>query len=254
MRVLRCALLTLLLLSTSSAFALAKRRHFEPDDLELEQPGTLDLDLQAGPLHGDSASRDQLLLPDFEIGLGLTRNVELDVSGTFTLDRENSRRHVSGDALWIASKLGLIDERDSHGDDWALGVELGPRFPTLEAGGMGYGALALVGFTHHGLAIVLNAGTLIDPGATRTSEHPRSVVVGLDLNAPLDSRGLWSLQSELGGARYFSPDPHELAATLGATYAVTPRLDVSLTALAGFLRNTDHLGLLLGVSPQLGLW
>ena len=254
MNTVRWALVALLVLDTRSALALGKPRHFEPDDLELEQPGTLDLDLQAGQLHGDSGSRDHLVLPDFEVGLGLTRNVELDVSGAFTLDRANGKRHVSGDALWVASKLGLFDERDSHGDDWALGLELGPRFPTIESGGLGYGALALLGFTRRGVSIVLNAGTLIDPGPTRSGEHPRSVVVGLDVNAPLDARGLWSLQFELGGARYFSPDPHEFAAALGATYAVTPKLDVSLTALAGFLQNTDHLGLLLGVSPQVGLW
>ena len=255
MRALSASLAVLLsLATTSSAFALAKRRHFEPDDLELERPGILDFDFQAGPLHGDSTSRNHVLLPDFEVGLGLTRDVELDVSGAFTLDRVNGRRHVTGDALWVATKLGLLDERDAGGDDWALGLELGPRFPTLEAAGMGYGVLGLLGFTRHGLAIVLNAGTLIDPGATRGSEHPRSLVAGLDLNLPLDAGGLWSLQSELGAARYLSPDPHELALTLGATYAVSPKLDVSLTALAGFLPNTDHVGLLLGASPQVGLW
>jgi len=248
------ATLALLLSSTSSAYGAGRRRHFEPDDLELEQPGVLDFDLQLGPVLGSSPSGNHVLLPDFEIGLGLTRNVELDVSGTFTLDRENGQRHVTGDALWIATKLGLFDSHDDQGNAWAFGLELGPRFPTLDAAGLGYGALGLLGFTHRGIAFVLNAGTLIDPGAGLSQEHPSSLVFGLDLNAELDQRGQWSLQSELGVAHYLSSDPDELAFTLGATYAVSRRLDISLTALSGWLPNTDHAGLLLGVSPQFGLW
>jgi hypothetical protein len=253
-KALSAALLGLLLATSSSALGAARRRHFEPDDLELEEPGILDFDLQGGPVWGTSDSGNHVLMPDFEVGLGLTRNVELDVSGTFTLDRENGRRHVTGDALWIAAKLGLLDTRDGSGDAWALGLELGPRLPTLDAAGLGYGALGLLGYTHHGLALVLNAGTLIDPGASSSAEHPTSLVFGLDLNAVLDRRGDWSLQSELGIAHYLSADPDELAFTLGVTYAMCRRLDVSVMALSGFLPHTDHAGLLLGVSPQFGLW
>jgi len=253
-KALSAALAGVLLVTTQSAFAAPRRRHFEPDDLELEEPGILDFDLQVGPVWGSSPSGNHVLMPDFEIGLGLTRNVELDVSGTFTLDRENGQRHVTGDALWIAAKLGLFDTRDDAGNAWAFGLELGPRLPTLDAGGVGYGALGLLGYTRGGLALVLNAGSLLDPGASLSEEHPTSVVFGLDLNAQLDARGVWSLQSEIGFAHYLSSDPNELAFTLGTTYAVGRRLDLSLTALGGFLPNTDHAGLLLGVSPQFGLW
>jgi hypothetical protein len=253
-KALSAALLGVLLLTTHSAFAAPRRRHFEPDDLELEEPGILDFDLQVGPVWGSSPSGNHVLMPDFEIGLGLTRNLELDVSGTFTLDREHGQRHVTGDALWLAAKLGLFDTRDGAGNTWAFGLELGPRLPTLDAGGIGYGALGLLGYTRGRLALVLNAGSLIDPGASRSEEHPTSVVFGLDLNAQLDEHGAWSLQSELGFAHYLSSDPDELAFTLGATYAVARRLDLSLMALTGLLPNTDHAGLLLGVSPQFGLW
>jgi len=248
------AFLALLLATSATAHGAPRRRHFEPDDLELEEPGILDLDLQVGPVLGNSASGNHVLLPDFEIGLGLSRNVELDVSGTFTLDRENGQRHVTGDSLWIATKLGLLDMRDAQGNAWAFGIELGPRVPTLDAAGVGYGALGLLGFTRRGLTLVLNGGSFIDPGASLSEEHPTSLVFGLDLNAELDQQGQWSLQSELGVAHYLSSDPDELAFTVGATYAVNRRLDVSLTALSGFLANTDHAGLLLGVSPQCGLW
>ncbi|HYQ28867.1 MAG TPA: hypothetical protein VER04_16660 [Polyangiaceae bacterium] len=246
--------LALILVTTSSASGAPRRRHFEPDDLELEQPGILDLDLQVGAVLGSSDLGNHLLIPDFEIGLGLARNVELDVSGTFMLERENGRRHVTGNALWIASKLGLLETRDQRGNAWALGLELGPRLPTFDAAGIGYGVLGLLGFTRRGLGLVLNVGSLIDPGARLSDPRPSSLVFGLDFNAELDQRGRWSLQSELGATHYLSSDPDEAAAAVGATYAVSRRLDVSLTALGGFLRHTDHAGLLLGVSPQLGLW
>jgi len=249
----RAALVAVLLAASRPALAAPHRRHFEPDDLELEEPGLLDFDLQAGPVWGTSDTGNHLVLPDFEVGLGLTSDVELDVSGTFTLDRENGQHHVTGDALWIAAKLGLLDTRDGNGDAWALGLELGPRLATIDAAGVGYGALGLLGYTHRGLALVLNAGTLIDPGAS-LSDHPTSLLLGLDLNAQLGRGGLWSLQSELGFAHYLSSAPDELAFTLGATYAVSRRLDVSVMALSGFLPHTDHAGLLLGVSPQFGLW
>ena len=240
---------------TDRAAAIVHRRHFEPDDLELEQPGILDLDFQAGPLHGDSRGKDRLLLPDFEIGVGLSKTVELDVSGAFSVDENRGEpHHVTADPLWIASKLGLLDARDDQGNIWAGGLELGPRLPILDAGGIGFGALALLGVTHRGVTVVLNTGCLIDPGANRFAEHPTGLVAGLDLNADLDSNGIWSVQGEVGAAYYVTPDPHELSFTFGATYAVTPRLDVSLTALGGVLPNTDHAGILLGVSPELGLW
>lgn len=245
-----CALSALAL----SASAAAKRRHFEPDDLELENAGVLDVDLQGGPVLGTSTSQNHVLLPDFEIGLGLTPDVELDVSGAFTFDRVDGKRHVTGDALWVATKLGLFDSGNAAGDAWALGLELGPRFPTLDSGGVGYGALALAGFTHQGLTWVLNAGTLIDPGASIADPHASSLVCGLDFNAQLAAASRWSLQSELGVAYYFSPDPHELSLSAGTTYALSPQLDVSVTALSGFLRHTDHAALLLGISPQLNLW
>jgi len=238
-----------------SARATPKLRRFEPDDLELEHPGTLDIDLQAGPMGGDSDGRNRVLLPDFELGLGLARNVQLEVDGTFSIDQfDGNGRHYTGDSLWVATKLGLFDEADDDHDVWAIGLELGPRFPTLDAGGLGYGAVALFGLTRRRLQLVANTGVLIDPGTAILAQHSESIVLGLDSNLDLDPAGIWSLQGELATAYYLSPDPHELTASFGATYAVTPRLDVSLMGLAGFLPRTDHAGILLGISPQFDLW
>ena len=255
-RASRSALAALCLICAISSPAWAvHRRHFEPDDLQLEQPGILDFDFQAGPLHGDSVGKNRFLLPDFEIGLGLTKEVEFDVSGSFSVDENRGdSQHFTADPLWIASKLGVFDGKDDDGNIWAAGLELGPRLPVLDAGGIGFGGLGLVGFTHRRLTVVLNAGCLIDPGVSRSAEHPTAIVLGLDLNQDLNADGSWSLQGELATSYYLSSDPDEIAFTFGATYSVTPRLDVSVTALGGVLPNTDHAGILLGVSPELGLW
>jgi hypothetical protein len=254
-RAARLALAAALLTSSGSASAAVRRLHFEPDDLNLEHPGILDFDFQAGPLRGDSPGKTRLMLPDFEIGLGLTRNVELDVSGTFSLDESRGKPHqLSADPLWVGTKLGLFDEVDEQGNSWAIGVELGPRFPVIDGGGVGFGVLGLLGFTHRRLTVVLNTGMLIDPGATRWAQHATGLVLGLDFNQDLDAKSIWSLQSELGTSYYLTSDPHELSFTFGATCSLTPRLDVSLTALGGVLPNTDRAGLLLGVSPELDLW
>ncbi|HET9992365.1 MAG TPA: hypothetical protein VFQ65_27725, partial [Kofleriaceae bacterium] len=61
-----------LVLAVMLAPALAQaNRHpqFEPTDLELEDPGTMELDLQVGFVKGTDAHR--LVLPDFEFDLGL---------------------------------------------------------------------------------------------------------------------------------------------------------------------------------------
>ena len=178
--------------------------------------------------------------------MGLLRNVQLEVDGTFSLNNfDRGRRHFGGDPLWLATKLGLVGHQDAVGNVWALGLELGPRLPTLHAAGIGYGAVLLLGFSRHGFHLVLNAGGLLDPGVTLRAEHPRSLVIGLDLNADLDRQGTWSVQSELGAVDYFSPDPDELSLTVGATYAATPSSNVSATALLGFLPGTDRARILL---------
>ncbi|HEY2407810.1 MAG TPA: hypothetical protein VGI10_17500 [Polyangiaceae bacterium] len=246
------ALSAFVLLVCVDAHASPKRHFFEPDDLELEHPGVLDLDLQVGPVWGNASGGNRLVLPDFEIDLGLGQNVELGIDGTFGFDHVNhASRHYTGDPLWIAPKLGLLDLRDDDGSDWALGVEFGPRFPTLDSVGIGYGTLALLGYSKGGAHLVLNTGGLIDPGST-VRDHSESLLNGLDFD--LDFNRYWSLQGEFSLAYYLSHEPAELVLTAGMTYAVNDDLDLSVTVLGGFLPDTDHVGLLFGVSPKTALW
>src|SRR5690349_10275820 len=68
------------------ALALARphRRLFEPTDLELERPGVLELDLQAGLVRGPDAFR--LSIPDAELDVGLLPDLEIDLDGAFALE------------------------------------------------------------------------------------------------------------------------------------------------------------------------
>jgi len=133
-------------LFTSQVAAGPARFRFEPTDLRLEPKGVAELDLQIGVTHGEGAAANRVILPDFEFDLGLTRNVEINIDGAFGFDRydQGSRRYV-GEALWTGVKLGLAEIRnDARTRSFAVGMQLGPRFPTIgDTRGIGYGALAL---------------------------------------------------------------------------------------------------------------
>lgn len=232
------------------------RPHFEPTDLELEDPGVTELDLQFGATRGNGDSGNRLVLPDFELDLGLLPNVELDLDGAFSLDHyDRADRSASGDPLWPAMKLGLYDSREGpEPDAVAVGVQLGPRIPTIGARGVGYAALGLVGFTNRGRQFVVNFGGIIDPGEQITRGQSESIVGGLDVSIDLDSKSTWSLLGEVSGAHYVSADPDEFITTAGVGVSATPTLDLSLVVLADLLPGGDRFGILLGASPKVALW
>lgn len=63
--------------------ARSVRRMFEPTDLEWEAPGESEMDVQLGLIRGPDSYR--LTVPDFEVDVGLTRQIELDFGeGSFT--------------------------------------------------------------------------------------------------------------------------------------------------------------------------
>jgi hypothetical protein len=238
--------------------AAARRRPlFEPTDLEMEDPGTLDVDLQFGVLHGEGPWR--VTVPDVEVDLGLARGVELDVDGAYAIEGPDdgtfSFDHAAPDNLWVAAKLGLYDDVDEGTDaGWAIGAQLGPKLPVArDAHGVGYEGLLLVG-RHWGSDshLVLNVGGLVDPGAAIGAGRPAGIEGGIDLDVAL--RGPFSLTGELAGVRFFSADADQLHATAGVTWSTTSALDLSLVALVGFLRGGDRAGVLLGVSPKFALW
>ena len=112
------------ILGSSVCFAGVHAR-FEPTDLELEDSGVTEIDLQLGPVKGPQASR--LVAPDFEIDLGLFPGIELDVDGALGAEGAGHKRffdHAAVDNLWVSAKLGLYGSHELS-TSWALGVQVG---------------------------------------------------------------------------------------------------------------------------------
>jgi hypothetical protein len=255
----RRAALTLVLagaLLAGTASARQRRPRFEPTDLGLEDPGTMVLDLQTGPAFGSSGTGNRLVVPDLELGLGLTPNVELDIESAFAVDDfDGPHSRLDGEAPCTAMKLGLFDSRDADGRHVvAGGLELGPRLPTIGTRGLGYAALLLFGVGVQRTHLVANLGAIVDPGDHVTSGQAESLVGGVDLDLDLDARGTWSLLGELGMAYYVSPDPNEVTLAAGAAYDVGPALELSTMVLVGLLPGADRAAILFGVAPRLALF
>lgn len=245
-----------MLLLASVARAVPVRRVFEPTDMELEEPGVAEFDMQFGLVRGESAYR--VSAPDFEFDLGLTPNVELDLDGEFAVGGPDTGEFVfnrtAPDNLWTSIKAGLFDFGNAD-SAWTSGFQLGPKVPLAHGNqGVGVEGLLLLGWRVHQTQLVLNLGGLIDPAADPHTPRPRAVEGGLDLNYPLDANGRWALTGELSGVRYFSPDDDQLNVTLGVTWSPTDMLDLSIVALGGPLSGGDRWGLLLGISPKVQLW
>lgn len=231
---------------------------FEPTDLELEEAGTVEADLQTGWVRGSDA--DRLVIPDLEIDLGLLPNLEIDLDGAYAIAGPDGGGwgldHAAPDSLWAALKLGIasVDWPDQAAGV-GLGVQIGPKFPVAPGThGLGFEAVLLAGARRGRWHVALNLGGFADPGAEGGGERPRGLEAGLDFDLDLDAAGIWSLTGELGGVAFVSSDPHQLVATAGIAWSVRPDLDLSLTGLWGFLDGGDRAGLILGLSPKISLW
>jgi hypothetical protein len=240
----------------------ARRPHFEPTDLDLEDTGIVELDLQLGPVRGPDAWR--AVIPDFELDLGLLPNLELGLDGAYAVEgaagRPFSFDHAAPDSLWPAVKWGVLDTRQDPAPGepvampiWALGLAAGPKLPVTAASrGVGAEALVLVGCTTRRLHAALNLGGFVEPHPDASTPRPGGLEGGLDLAWDITDRV--QLLGEVSGAAFWSPDPAQAAATAGASWDVADALTVSLVGLVGFLPGADHLGLLVGVAPKLRLF
>jgi hypothetical protein len=242
---------------TLAAPGLAKLRHrvpaFEPTDLDLEDPGTFELDTQYGAMFRDGEPDLRVFVPDFELDLGLTSRVELDVDGAVSLDRQTSRYTLAGDNLWTSVKLGLVAQKDPNDEKrvWALGAQLGPRLPTApNAAGTGFGAVLLAARMDAPWHVIVNLGGVLEPRDRTERERSLSALGGIDLDYDLDAHNRWSVLGELGAGYSFGPDPHDLHTTLGLDLQPVPWLDLSLVGFYGFIAGGDRAGLFLGVNPS----
>jgi hypothetical protein len=247
-----------LLMAEPCAGGSTRRPLFEPTDLELEDPGVIDFDFQLGLVRGQDNWR--VVNPDFEFDFGVTRNLELDVDGTYAITGTTAspfaHPQALPDALWTSAKLGLVDWVEGNTKRaWALGVQVGPKLP-IARGNRGIGAegLALLGFTTGNCHFVLNTGLLIDPRPSADSPRPIGIEMGLDVNLGLDRQQKYALTGELGAVRYLTSYPHELLSTVGFLFSPSEYLDVSVVSLLGWLNGSDRYGLLFGLSPKLRLF
>jgi hypothetical protein len=237
----RLAVLTLISFATPAS--AAKHPRFEPTDLELEDAGTAELDLQLGAVRGQDAWRT--VIPDFELDLGVSSTVEIDLDGAYALDGD---RNQLPDDLWPSVKLGIAERHA-----WAIGVQAGPKLPVApDSHGVGIEGLALFGHVAGRLQVVLDVGALVDPH-TGSSARPAGGEAGLDVEIELVPHA-WSVLGELGGVHYVSADPDQLDATAGVQYSPTPHIDLSLVVLVGLASGSDRYGVLFGISPKLRLW
>jgi hypothetical protein len=240
----------LALLCAWPAVAQAQRRVrpiFEPTDLELEDAGTVEVDLQTGFVRGNDAAR--LVIPDLELDVGINRALEIDLDGAYAIEGPQNGGfgldHAAPDSLWLSLKTGV------ELWDVGFGLQLGPKFPTAKGShGIGGEALLLLGKRLGHMQLALNAGAFVDPGPG--GGRPRGLEGGLD--AQLEFTKHWSLTAELGGVHFFSGDAAQLVGTAGVTWSVSDHLDLSLIGLYGLMGDGDRYGVLLGLSPKFTLW
>ena len=235
-----------------------KRPRFEPTDLEVESPGTAEVDLQFGPIRGTDAWR--VVAPDFELDLGILDNLELDLDGAYAVEGTSYGTpgpklldHSSPDNLWPSVRTSIKDWKSLGGSSLGLGVQVGPKLPVArDAHRIGVEGLFLIGIASKGTHVILNLGGLVDP-RTGTSPRPSGVEGGLDLEVELVPNK-WSFLGELGGIAFTSPDPDQLAATAGIQWSPNERLDLSVVTLVGLASGSDSYALLLGASPKFSIW
>jgi hypothetical protein len=235
---------------------------FEPTDLELEDPGVTELDLQAGVIRGQLPWR--LVIPDFELDLGLTRWLEFDVDGAYALEAPPGGfkfQDAAPDNLWPAFKVGIYDWADEGATDydtsaWAVGAQVGPKLPVASGShGVGFEALVLLGHVAWKAHFVLNAGWFVDPFPSAMSERPNGIELGLDFDRDLDKRGHYQVTAELSGVKFISSDPNQLLATAGLGWTpIPPYTQITLVGLVGFLEGSDKYGVLLGLTQKIGIW
>jgi len=242
----------------SPAQARAIRPLFEPSDLELEDPGVTEIDVQLGGIRSQGPWR--VVLPDFELDFGLLPWLELDLDGAYAIEGPTagpfSFDHAAPDSLWPSLKIGIYDDHDEQTKrSGALGAQVGPKVPVATGShGVGVEALLLLGYMYDHLHTVLNAGAFVDPAPDPMSGRPVGIELGLDLDLDLDDIDRFSLTGEVSGVAFVSDDPGQLLATAGFTWSVTKSLDLSIVGLWGFLAGSDRYGALLGVSPKFRLF
>ena len=221
---------------------------FEPTDLEFEHAGMLDFDFQLGMMRGPDYSW-RTIITDFEIDFGLTRNIELNLDGTYAIRGTSSSPFASPqavpDALWTSIKMSPFK--------WG-GIQLGPKFPVAKPNnGIGMAGLALVGIDVLDLKVVFNTGMLADPRPLPGAPRPVGILAGIDVQKPIDC-GYYTLIGGVSTVRYLTDYPHQLLTTAGFQMTPSKHLNISAVVFGGLLGGGDKYGVLLGLSPKMRIF
>jgi len=233
------------------------RRVFQPKDLDFQGGGVAELTMQFGPVRGQTAYR--VSSPAFELDLGLTKNLELDVTGEFAVGGPNDATftfdRTSPDNTWASLRTGLLDVSTGDNDAWTVGLQAGPQFPTARGNsGLGVEGLILLGWRHRDAITVVNLGGLLDPDPGTGQPRPAGLGGGLDVTVPIDAAERWALYGGLSAVRYLTTYPYQMNFLAGVIWSPSERLDVSLTGLVGPAGGGDRWGVLLGFTPRVRLW
>jgi hypothetical protein len=235
---------------------------FEPTDLELEDPGIAELDLQVGLIHGREPWR--LVIPDFELDVGLLRNLEIDIDGSYALEAAEAGSFRFGnpvpDNLWIAAKVGLVDFGDltppqGDPDAWAVGLQLGPKLPIApDSHGVGFEGIVLLAHVVGKNHFSLDGGGFYDPIPGPALSRPVAVEGGLTFDRDLDAAGHYQVMAAASGVRFIAAYPNQLVASAGLGWSPTPETQVTLMGLAGFFAGSDRYGALVGIARKMRLF
>ena len=257
-RPIATATLLAVAISAPAGVRARPRPRFEPTDLHWTDTGVADADLEFGVIRGPSTGR--LVVPDFELSLGVLDNLELDLDGTYTLESSVPGSFAFDlpvpSALWPSVKIGFYNDHDYEtGRAQAVGMQIGPKIPVAGGThGVGGEGLLVLGGSMKGLNLTFNLGGFVEPPPDAVSPYSVGVEAGIDLDLVLDSRERFHLTSELASVYFFTQDPSQIHVTGGISWSVHPNLDLSVVGIYGFLEGDDHYGVLFGMDPKIRLF
>ena len=239
---------SLLLVPASAQARRFFRARFETQTLEIEKVGEIELGAELGGLYGDGPDGSRLIVPDLAIDVGITKWLELDLDFGLNVTQVEKRPQLAGDPLWLSARINAYQWEDekTHAN-FGLGVQLGPRLPSLQtAKGVGFAAVGVFGGGSKDLHLIANLGTLLD-----YAQDP-AMTFGLDAEYELNKQ--WSLLANFAGAHYFWNDPDQYLIAAGALYKPLERLALTLLAIGGPFLAGDRVGAIIGVSSSLPGW
>ncbi|MDB4976404.1 MAG: hypothetical protein JWN48_4745, partial [Myxococcaceae bacterium] len=228
------------------------RARFRPQDLELEEPGELEVETDFGIIYGDGPDGTRVPAPDFALGLGVFDWLEVNLDSSLSQTQVGTKdSQYVGEPLWLSGRFDLYSFNDKKtGGSFGLGAQVGPRLPNIHnATGVGVAGAGLVGGGTEDFNAVLSLGVTLD------ASQPLAVTYGVDLEYDLGQGQVWSVLGEVAGAHYFSQSqPDQLLLNVGVGAQVSKQVQLTLMAISGPVYRGDRFGLEAGVTYDHNLW